>query len=297
MRKHNLIGLIIAALIVHIILPLFLHNGEVYVFDMPLPWTTSPLQLMYTHSEFYERNFPIWGIPGITGILIFYFSISLLVFIGTLLFGRRLQCATLCLFNGFASEVFGSAIPIVGKQKKVGPKMLKVFNLLRWISFIIALFFTLWWIQFLVRLQLDPSTQAPAHLKLVTKLESIKYLSCELLMAMFFWVAYVGRAYCYYCPLGTLLGLISKLAGQRISTQNSHCVGCNQCNKACPMSLDIKAHAQEHTDLSSLRCVGCGHCIDACPTQNLSYTTHFLDHLHHRLPHQKKDFTLDIKKL
>lgn len=43
MRKRNLMGLISAALVVHIVTPLLLHNSELYFFTMPLPWTTTPL--------------------------------------------------------------------------------------------------------------------------------------------------------------------------------------------------------------------------------------------------------------
>lgn len=35
--------LTLAGAIVHILLPVFLKNQEVYFFSMPLPWTTAPL--------------------------------------------------------------------------------------------------------------------------------------------------------------------------------------------------------------------------------------------------------------
>jgi len=109
------------------------------------------------------------------------------------------------------------------------------------------------------------------------KVENYKYLTTELLMAMFFWVAFIGRGYCYYCPLGTVLGLISKVAGQRITTDKTKCVQCGKCNKACPMSINIKDNAKDGKAATELRCVGCGHCVDACPTRNLAYSTRFLE--------------------
>jgi len=128
MRKRNLIGFIIAALIVHIITPLLLNNSELYFFTMPLPWTTTPLQLLSSESTFYISRFPVWGAAGISAALIFYICVSTIVLIGTLLFGRRWQCSTLCLFNGFAAEVFAPAIPLVGKSKKINEKALKFFS-------------------------------------------------------------------------------------------------------------------------------------------------------------------------
>jgi len=274
MHKRNLIGLIIIALLVHIILPICLDNKELYVYAMPFPWTTAPLQHLYEAQSMAQSpntTFTILGIAGISASFVFYLSINLFIFIGTLLFGRRLQCSTLCLFNGFASEVFGIGMPLIGKRKKVGSKALKGLTMLRWVFLMITLFFGFWWLLKLCGIHLF------GELNTIDKLETIKYLGAELLMALFFWVAFFDRVYCYYCPVGTILGLISKLAGQKITTDRTHCVSCNQCNIACPMTIDIASNAKEGLPVQNLRCVGCGHCIDACPTQNLSYSTHFLD--------------------
>lgn len=271
MRKRNLIGFIIAALVVHIVTPFFLNNTELYFFTMPLPWTTTPLQLLNAESSFYLSRFPVWGMAGVTSALVFYVCMSVIVILGTLLLGRRWQCSTLCLFNGFAAEVFAPAMPLVGEPKKMDEKRLKVFLVLRWVFFSIAVFFTLWWTLFLLGIPVGE------NVKLLGRIENYKYLTTELLMAMFFWVAFIGRGYCYYCPLGTVLGFIGKLAGQKIRTDKSNCAECDQCNKACPMTIDIKNKAKEGEDVRELRCVGCGHCVDVCPTRTLSYSTKFLD--------------------
>lgn len=274
MRKRNLTGFIVAALVVHIAAPIFLHNQEVYFFTMPLPWTTTPLQLLYPESSIYLSQYPIWGAAGISAALIFYVCVSVIVVVGTLLFGRRWQCSTLCLFNGFASEVFAPAFPLIGKKKKMTKGALKAFAVLRWTFLSLSLFFTIWWILFLLGVQVFGKFQ------LISQIETYKYLSAELLMMMFFWVAFIGRGYCYYCPLGTVLSLLSKLAGQKIVTNQSECIKCNRCNIACPMSIDIKSMAQIGKAVTDLRCVGCGHCVDSCPTETLGYSTKFLDWIH-----------------
>jgi polyferredoxin len=96
-------------------------------------------------------------------------------------------------------------------------------------------------------------------------------------MAMFFWVAFIGRGYCYYCPLGTVLSGLSRLADQRIDTARTHCVACGRCTESCPMAIDVRAAAVDGQPLRHSRCVGCGRCVDACPTKTLTYTTRFLD--------------------
>ena len=270
MRKKNLMGFIIAALVVHIVTPFILGNTELYFFTMPLPWTTTALQLLNSESAFYISRVPVWGAAGITAAFIFYLCFSAIVIIGTLLQGRRWQCSTLCLFNGFAAEVFAPAFPLVRKAKNMSEKKLKIFSVLRWVFLAIALFFTLWWILFL------SDVPVGENLNLMGKIENYKYLTTELLMAMFFWVAFIGRGYCYYCPLGTVLGFLGKLAGQKIITDKSNCTECGQCNKACPMTINIKDKAKEGKEVTELSCVGCGHCVDICPTKNLAYSTKFL---------------------
>jgi polyferredoxin len=270
LRKRNLIGFVIAALAVHIVLPLLTGNQELYFFTMPLPWTTTPLQLLNEGSSFYQSRFPVWGAVGISTALIFYVVISVIVFASTLLFGRRLQCSSLCLFNGFAAEVFDPAIPLIGKPRKIGSKLLKTLTVIRWIFLTKAVLLALWWIF------LALGVRVPGDLLTMGKAEVSVYLAGELLMAMFFWAAFAGRGYCFYCPLGTVLALLSKIAGQRILTANTRCVECNRCNESCPMAIDIKTLAAIGMEVKNLRCVGCGHCVDACPTKTLSYTTAFL---------------------
>ena len=275
-RKRNLKGFIIAALAVHIVIPTFLHNPDIYFFAMPLPWTTTPLQFLYPDSSIYLSRYPLWGTAGISAALIFFVCVSVIVIGGTLLFGKRWQCSTLCLFNGFASEVFAPAFPLIGKKKTMTKSMLKIFAVLRWIFLLLALFFTMWWTFFL------SGVKVFGNFQLMSQIENYKYLSAELLMMMFFWVTFIGRGYCYYCPLGTVLSLLSKWAGQKIVTNRSKCIQCNRCNIACPMSIDIKSMAQIGKAVTDLRCVGCSHCIDNCPTKTLDYSTKFLEWIHHQ---------------
>lgn len=270
MRTKNLTGFIVAALVVHIASPLILDNNELYFFAMPLPWTTVPLQLMAKNSSFYIDRFPLWGATGIAIALVFYLFVCTIVFFGTLLFGRRWQCSTICLFNGFASEVFAPAFPLIGKRKQAQPNSVRALTVLKWTFFALAVLFTLYWIFLL------SGVTVFENYELIGRLEIYKYLSAELLMMMFFWVVFIGRGYCYYCPLGTTLALLGKVAGQKIVTNHTECIDCNQCNQTCPMAIDINSRSIKGAPVTSLRCVGCGHCVDACPTKTLEYSTAFL---------------------
>ena len=277
LRRKNLIGFTAAALVVHVALPLVSGNYEWYFFTMPFPWTTTPLQLLDAGSAFHLSRFPVWGAAGMTGVMVFYAAVTALVFVGTVLFGRRMQCSMLCLFNGFAAEVFDPAMPLIGKRRKPGKAQKTALSIARMALLTIALLFTLWWLGSL--LGLTPASARAAF----TKAETYVYLAGELMMAMFFWVAFIGRGYCYYCPLGTVLSVLSRLGGQRIDTARTHCVQCGRCTEVCPMAIDVKEAAAEGLPLHHSRCVGCGRCVDACPTQTLRYTTRFLEKMRENL--------------
>jgi ferredoxin len=268
LRRRNLIGFFLTAMVVHILLPLITGIQELYFFTMPLPWTTTPFQLMSESSGFYLSRFPLWGLAGISAALLFYIIVSIIVFVGTLLFGRRLQCSTLCLFNGFAAEVFDPAMPLIGKARKCSPQMLTVLAVVRRVFFGVAILFSLWWNAYLT------GVPTPGNPQRIGNVETYLYLIGELMMAMLFWMVFIGRGYC--CPLGTLLALIGKVAGQQIVTDNTKCVECGSCNAACPMTIDLKTAAIKRESSRNSRCVGCGHCVDACPTKTLTYTTTFL---------------------
>ncbi|MDT8400442.1 MAG: 4Fe-4S dicluster domain-containing protein [Bacteroidales bacterium] len=77
-----------------------------------------------------------------------------------------------------------------------------------------------------------------------------------------------GRLYCNtVCPLGTLLGLISRVSFLRIRINESQCTHCGLCAVNCKAScIDFK---NEDVDLS--RCVTCFNCITACPDNAISY--------------------------
>ena len=175
------------------------------------------------------------------------------------------------IFNGFAAEVFEPAIPLIGKRKKMKPKTLAILYVLRWLFLSAALFFVSYWILYLIGFAL------PGNINTITKIETYKYLAGELLMMMFFWIAFTGRGYCYFCPLGTSLSLLALIAGQKITTDNTRCIKCGKCDDACPMAIEIKGKAISGISVRDIKCVGCGHCVDACPTQNLGYSTKFIE--------------------
>jgi len=270
LRRYNLIGLLCAAIVVHIAAPLIAGNPDLYFVGMPLPWSTGGLRLAVESSAFYQAQSAHWGARSIEMTLVFFAAIHVIVFPGTFLLGRRWQCSTLCLFNGFASEVFEPAFPLFGTRKTAGRKFLRTFAVLRWFVLAVSILLTLVWIVILI------FGIRPAAMPLLETFETYKYLALELLAAMFLWCTFAGRGYCYYCPLGTVLSWIGRLVDQKIITDKSSCIGCGKCDSVCPMSIPIREKALKGEEVVDSRCVGCGHCVDACPVHTLGYSTRFL---------------------
>jgi ferredoxin len=77
-----------------------------------------------------------------------------------------------------------------------------------------------------------------------------------------------GRLYCnMICPVGTFLGLISKVSLLRINFNESKCTRCGRCAIGCKSScIDFLQHK---VDVS--RCVDCFDCIDNCTENAISY--------------------------
>lgn len=77
-----------------------------------------------------------------------------------------------------------------------------------------------------------------------------------------------GRLYCNtICPVGTILGIISKFSFFKLTIDKNECEGCGVCEKVCKSEcIDFKT---KEIDFS--RCVACYNCIDVCPSEIISY--------------------------
>jgi ferredoxin len=81
--------------------------------------------------------------------------------------------------------------------------------------------------------------------------------------------AFRARLYCNtLCPVGSLLGLLSKYSLFRITINSNTCTRCMACTKGCKgQCIDIKNQTVDTT-----RCVQCQNCVAACPSkQSISY--------------------------
>jgi len=78
-----------------------------------------------------------------------------------------------------------------------------------------------------------------------------------------------GRLYCNtICPVGTLLGYISKFSFFKIVIKQEECLSCGICSKECKAScID-----SENKKVDMSRCVACFDCLTSCPTDGIVYS-------------------------
>ena len=77
-----------------------------------------------------------------------------------------------------------------------------------------------------------------------------------------------GRTYCNtICPVGTVLGFLSRFALFRPAIDSSKCKDCSLCARQCKAAcIDFKNHQIDYS-----RCVACMDCLDACKHDALHF--------------------------
>ena len=109
---------------------------------------------------------------------------------------------------------------------------------------------------FLYRLNLDLITWKTVFIPVIT-------LILVVILAL-----YYGRLYCNtVCPVGTVLGLLSRYSIFRIRMDATTCTKCGKCSFVCKSNcIHVKT-----LEVDNSRCVACYNCISACPEGSIKY--------------------------
>ena len=96
----------------------------------------------------------------------------------------------------------------------------------------------------------------------VPTVKAAVYAIPSIILLLTLWMsARHGRLYCNtVCPVGALLGLVSRVSLFRFTLRESACTMCRKCEFDCKSScIDI-----EKKSIDASRCVTCFNCLDAC---------------------------------
>lgn len=86
------------------------------------------------------------------------------------------------------------------------------------------------------------------------------------IIALVVGIAYRPRAWCSFCPMGTIQGAIA--GGKHPMSISPSCAGCGICEKSCPMGYEIASFRNSGRIVNS-DCLHCGACAAACPLHAL----------------------------
>ena len=187
------------------------------------------------------------------------------VLVVTFLIGR-FYCAVVCPM-GVLQDIFIWAHKVIFPKRKF--RYRKPANVLRYtvlVLFVLAM---------LVGMNSIAVLIAPysAYARMVTGIHAsgvVQWVAIATLVVIGLLSFSMGRIWCNsICPVGTLLGLISRyrLFGIRIDADK--CVDCRKCEHGCKaMCIDIDNKKVDHS-----RCVDCWNCIGECKAGAISLST------------------------
>lgn len=233
-------------------------------------------------------------LPAVLGGM---FGIVAVLLLLTLVFGR-LYCSVICpagVFQDIINRLF-----CIGKKKKKGIRRFKHHKPANWLRYVLlaatvvtaALGFSglcllldpysnfgriatnlfrptvMWGNNVLADWLMKMDNYSLFHVTISTV--SIAGLVAGLVALIVFAVMVIfrGRLFCNtLCPVGALLGLVSRYSFFRISFDKEACTHCGNCEHTC------KAEAIDAKDLTvdTSRCVDCFNCVSSCAKGGLQY--------------------------
>ncbi len=210
-------------------------------------------------------NFKYWLVTGKLPIL-HPAAMFLLVTSASIAFlFRKAFCSWLCPV-GTLSEYLWRAGKKLFRRNFILPRWLDIA--LRGLKYLLLGFFV-WAVSSMSAPALDGFMRSPygiiADVKMLNFFRHIGETGLVVLGILVLASVFVQNFWCrYLCPYGALLGLTSFLSPVRIRRNESACVDCAKCAKACPSALPV----DKLISIKSAECTGCLECVAVCPAKD-----------------------------
>lgn len=207
------------------------------------------------YSIFYPVKIFDWQLSPLLGRLLTDFSITAAVILAviiifTLLFGR-LYCSLIC-----PAGIFQELITLITKKDSEKQKSYPFKYFIAAVSFGILIGGSTIIIRFI-----DPYSIFGSALTLsVTGIIAILIIG--------FITFFKNRFFCTnICPVGALLGLLSKFSLFKMYIDKNECLSCGMCERSCPAGcIDI-----DEQSINNETCIKCLKCPDICAKDAIKY--------------------------
>lgn len=213
----------------------------------------------------YYTSFYIFGMSGmIFPVTLIGFSVSIIaIIIASTLFGKRAYCNLACMSAHMWTNIF---------YDKFKPKKNHRFwDYFRWIPFTLMLITFGYWSS----MELGLTKVPHIGMTIINPLDVFGMFTLNYIWWFFFFLTPIFGTYSCsrqgWCGFGTFVGLFNKIIFKIKAKNIEDCRACNniQCEKACPIKIEIRNDILSKGFSNRISCVGCGDCVEACPKNNL----------------------------
>lgn len=172
----------------------------------------------------------------------------------TYFFGK-VWCGWVCHLGALQELIFSNRFNFYSSEKAQ-----KVFRYFRQFILIILI------IQLLITKEVIWNKYDP--FKTAYNLIATNTLSWILLGILLISSVLIYRPFCKsICPVGLVLGWISKIPGAAIIKFDKSCVHCKSCDKSC--KINAITYNNKSASIEHQECIACGECIDSCKHSSL----------------------------
>ncbi|WP_430813725.1 4Fe-4S binding protein [Carboxylicivirga sp. RSCT41] len=161
------------------------------------------------------------------------------------------------LGNAFCSRACWTGLFFELTNTKTSKKVYERNNYLAW-GYLVLLVVTA---VILVNKMVNPATDVAVRKAFIIG-ENLYIISVGFVLTFFLG----SRAYCrLLCPFLTISGMLSPWSYFKVRpSQKDECSSCMQCNKVCPMYVDVHGYVKENKGIDHRQCILCERCVSAC---------------------------------
>ncbi|MGF7185784.1 polyferredoxin [Desulfitispora alkaliphila] len=194
---------------------------------------------------------------------------ALFIFIAILVtsfFFKKGFCSWLCPIGTISEGCNRLGIMLFGRTFKI-PKLLDYpLMSLKYLMlgfFVFVIFFQM--NNFIIYAFLNGNYNKIADVKMLYFFTNLSLTAAIVLSILFLLSILFQNFWCrYLCPYGALLGVISVFSPTKVTRNESSCINCGACDRACGNRVNVSSCQ----DVSSVECTGCLSCIEACPKED-----------------------------